>query len=191
MLSYFKELSLNRTAWLLLAFVAFALEASAIYFQYGMGLVPCVMCVYERLAIFGLLIAGLVGAISPRFFLTRWLALLLWGFSAFKGLALAIKHHDYQANPSPWNQCEFKPEFPQTMPFDQCSQASLPRVRSIAAKNNGKCSDLVCRNGLSSHFLFLLLCSLSYCLVNLNEQNLSTVAYSDNLTSGRIFAKFC
>lgn len=119
MLSYFKELSLNRTAWLLLAFVAFALEVSAIYFQYGMGLVPCVMCVYERLAIFGLLIAGLVGAISPRFFLTRWLALLLWGFSAFKGLALAIKHHDYQANPSPWNQCEFKPEFPQTMPFDQ------------------------------------------------------------------------
>ena len=119
MLSYFKELSLNRTAWLLLAFIAFALEASGIYFQYGMGLVPCVMCVYERLAILGLLIAGLIGAISPRFFLTRWLGLLLWGFSVYKGLALAIKHHDYQANPSPWNQCEFKPEFPQTMPFDQ------------------------------------------------------------------------
>ncbi|VEI44874.1 disulfide bond formation protein B [Actinobacillus equuli] len=86
MLSYFKQLSLSRTAWLLLAVIAFALEATGIYFQYGMGLVPCVMCVYERLAILGLIIAGLLGSISPRFFL---LVGLLYSFGAsvsLKGL---------------------------------------------------------------------------------------------------------
>lgn len=119
MLDYLKELSRRRTAWLLLAFTAFALEAAGLYFQYGMGLVPCVMCVYERLAFLGLLIAGLLGALAPRFTVCRLSALALWGFSAFKGLSVAVKHYDYQANPSPWNQCEFKPDFPPTMPFDQ------------------------------------------------------------------------
>lgn len=119
MLTYFKELSLNRTAWILLAIIALLLESTGLYFQYVMGLQPCVMCVYERLAISGLLLSGIIGAISPRLKLTRYFAILLWGYSAIKGLLLAIRHTDYQLNPSPWNQCEFKPDFPQTMPFDQ------------------------------------------------------------------------
>ena len=98
MLAYFKECSLKRSAWFFLALVALGLEATGLYFQHGLGLQPCVMCVYERLAILGL---------------------ILWGFSAIKGLLIAIRHTDYQLNPSPWNQCEFKPDFPQTMPFDQ------------------------------------------------------------------------
>ena len=57
MLTYFKELSLNRTAWILLAIIALLLESTGLYFQYVMGLQPCVMCVYERLAISGLLLA--------------------------------------------------------------------------------------------------------------------------------------
>lgn len=119
MLKTFKTLSLQRSAWLLLAFFAFCLEVTGLYFQHGMGLVPCVMCVYERLALSGIFIAGLIGVLAPRFFLFRWLALVLWGFSSFKGLMLAFKHYNYQTNPYPWNQCEFKPDFPQTMPFDQ------------------------------------------------------------------------
>ena len=119
MLTYFKELSLNRTAWILLAIIALLLESTGLYFQYVMGLQPCVMCVYERLAISGLLLSGIIGAISPRLKLTRYYAILMWCYRAIKGLLLAIRHTDYQLNPSPWNQCEFKPDFPQTMPFDQ------------------------------------------------------------------------
>lgn len=119
MLSYFKELSLRRPAWLLLATLACTLEVTGLYFQHKLGLIPCVMCIYERVALTGLLIAGLIALIAPNFFLFRWLALVLWGFSAFKGLSLSIKHYDYQANPSPWNQCEFKPQFPQTIPLDE------------------------------------------------------------------------
>ena len=101
MLTYFKELSLNRTAWILLAIIALLLESTGLYFQYVMGLQPCVMCVYERLAISGLLLSGIIGAISPRLKLTRYFAILLWGYSAIKGLLLAIRHTDYQLNPSP------------------------------------------------------------------------------------------
>nr|WP_314741943.1 disulfide bond formation protein DsbB [uncultured Haemophilus sp.] len=119
MLTYFKELSLNRAAWLFLALMAFLLESTGLFFQYGMGLQPCVMCVYERLAILGLFIAGILGALAPRIKAIRYLAIVLWGYSAIKGLLVAIRHTDYQLNPSPWNQCEFKPDFPQTLPLDQ------------------------------------------------------------------------
>ena len=56
----------KRAAWLLLAASAFALEAAAIWFQYGMQLDPCVMCIYERLAVVGVFAAGLIGAVLPR-----------------------------------------------------------------------------------------------------------------------------
>lgn len=119
MFVFFKKLSLSRMAWIFLAFVAFMLEVIGLYFQHGMGLQPCVMCVYERFAILGLIIAGLFGAIAPNLTFFRWGAFLLWGFSAIKGLFLAIKHTDYQLNPSIWNQCEFKPDFPKIIPLDQ------------------------------------------------------------------------
>ena len=98
MLDFFKQLSLKRSAWIFLAFTAFALESTALYFQYGMGLQPCVLCVYERLAVVGLFIAGLIG-------------------SAIKGLMISIRHLDLQMNPAPWKQCEFIPNFPETLPF--------------------------------------------------------------------------
>ena len=43
-----------------------ALEGSALYFQYGMDLQPCVMCIYERVALFGIAFAGLIGLIAPH-----------------------------------------------------------------------------------------------------------------------------
>ena len=92
MLDFFKQLSLKRSAWIFLAFTAFALESTALYFQYDMGLQPCVLCVYERLAVVGL-------------------------FSAIKGLMISIRHLDLQMNPAPWKQCEFIPNFPETLPF--------------------------------------------------------------------------
>lgn len=119
MLTFFKELSLSRGAWLFLALLALALEGAGLYFQYSLGLVPCVMCVYERVALMGLVIAGVIGCLAPRSLVIRWLALIVWGYSAIKGLFLAIRHTDYQLNPSPWNQCEFKPDFPPTVPLDQ------------------------------------------------------------------------
>ena len=82
MLDFFKQLSLKRSAWIFLAFTAFALESTALYFQYGMGLQPCVLCVYERLAVVGLFVAGLIGALAPSSLIIRILALIV-GLLAF------------------------------------------------------------------------------------------------------------
>lgn len=119
MLSYLKELSFSRNAWLLLMFSCLALEGTALYFQHGMGLVPCVMCIYERLALLAILTAGIIGAIAPRTTFVRLFALGLGLFGAIKGLLLAIKHTDYQMNPAPWNQCEILVDFPQTLPLNK------------------------------------------------------------------------
>lgn len=119
MLNYLKALSLTRGAWLLLSASCAVLEGAALYFQHGMGLNPCVMCIYERLALLAILAAGLLGSLAPKWALTRWAALALGLFGAIKGLRLALKHTDYQLNPAPWNQCSPFVEFPETLPLNQ------------------------------------------------------------------------
>ncbi|EHJ82784.1 thiol-disulfide oxidoreductase DsbB, partial [Salmonella enterica subsp. enterica serovar Baildon str. R6-199] len=47
-----------------MAFTALALEMVALWFQHVMLLKPCVLCIYERCALFGVMGAGLVGAIG-------------------------------------------------------------------------------------------------------------------------------
>ncbi|OOF78631.1 disulfide bond formation protein B [Rodentibacter caecimuris] len=119
MLAFFKQFSEKRSSWLLLVLSSLALELTALYFQYGMGLQPCVLCVYERLAMSGLFLAGIIGLLAPRSLILRLIALVLGLFSAIKGLMISIRHLDLQMNPAPWKQCEFIPNFPETMPFHQ------------------------------------------------------------------------
>ena len=117
MLALLKQFSEKRSAWFLLAFSSLALESTALYFQYCMGLQPCVLCVYERLAMIGLFIAGIIGMLAPRSLIVRLIAIALGLFSGIKGLIISIRHLDLQMNPAPWKQCEFIPNFPETMPF--------------------------------------------------------------------------
>lgn len=116
-----------------MAFTAFALELVALWFQHVMGLHPCVMCIYERCALFGVMGAGLLGAIAPKSPL-RYAAIALWLFSAAKGLQLAWAHTMIQLHPSPFATCDFAPHFPQWLPLDQW----LPQV-FVAS---GDCAEL-------------------------------------------------
>ncbi|MDO4697311.1 MAG: disulfide bond formation protein DsbB [Pasteurellaceae bacterium] len=118
MFAFFKTLSQQRMAWLLLILSCMALTITALYFQHNMGLQPCVMCIYERIALLGILIAGIFAMFAPKSRLLRWSAILFGLFCATKGLLLAIKHTDYQINPAPWNQCSPFVEFPATLPLD-------------------------------------------------------------------------
>ncbi|ATZ11751.1 disulfide bond formation protein DsbB [Erwinia amylovora] len=118
MLRYLNRCSQGRGAWLLLALTAFALEMSALYFQHVMQLPPCVMCIYERCALFGIMGAGLVGAVAPKTPL-RWGAILLWLYSAWQGLRLAREHTMIQLHPSPFVTCDFAARFPSWLPVDK------------------------------------------------------------------------
>ncbi|SUG88215.1 disulfide bond formation protein B [Salmonella enterica subsp. enterica] len=53
MLRFLNQCSRGRGAWLLMAFTALALEMVALWFQHVMLLKPCVLCIYERCALFG------------------------------------------------------------------------------------------------------------------------------------------
>lgn len=119
MLSYFKYISARRHAWGLLALSALFFETCALFFQHVLGLSPCVMCIYERLAMLDIFFAGLIGMTAPQCGYVRWAALAIWGGSALNGLQVAIQHVDYQLNPSPFNVCSPYADFPEWAPLDQ------------------------------------------------------------------------
>ncbi|MBT8448312.1 MAG: disulfide bond formation protein B, partial [Gammaproteobacteria bacterium] len=51
---------LQRRWWLLLVSSMLLFELTALYFQYRLELDPCVLCVFQRTAVMGVLVAGLV-----------------------------------------------------------------------------------------------------------------------------------
>lgn len=126
-------LSQTRYAWLVLLLTAIGLEAAALYFQYVMLLDPCVMCIYIRAAVLGIILAGVLGLIAPKLWLVRFIAMGTWGASASWGLALSIELNDMQVDPSPFSTCSFYPEFPTWLTLDTW----LPSV----FMPTGMCSD--------------------------------------------------
>ncbi len=118
MLQFFKRCSQERTIWLLVMLTALALELSALYFQYVMLLSPCVNCIYERCALFGIMGAGVLGAMAPGSPL-RYPAILLWIYSAWEGTLLAWQHNMLQLYPSPFSTCDFFVNFPDWLPLDK------------------------------------------------------------------------
>jgi disulfide bond formation protein DsbB len=107
-------------AWLLLALSALCLEATALYFQYGLALDPCVLCVYQRAAVLGLLLSALIGMSAPRLALVRWIAYTGWGASTLWALYLALKLSGMQLGfIAPSLSCSVNAKFPAWLKLDQ------------------------------------------------------------------------
>jgi len=119
-MSWLAELPQKRAAWLLLAASAFIFEAIALFFQYKMGLAPCIMCIYQRTAMLGLLAAGLVGAINPTNTILRTVGFISWGLASIWGFLIAREHIAMQTTTDPFAfSCEFEPNFPSFMPLHE------------------------------------------------------------------------
>ncbi|MBV7404641.1 disulfide bond formation protein DsbB [Enterobacter sp. ENT03] len=123
MLRFLNKCSHGRGAWLLMALTALALEMVALWFQHVMLLKPCVLCIYERSALFGVMGAGLVGAIAPKTPL-RFVAMGIWLYSAWRGIQLAWEHTNIMLHPNPFATCDFAARFPTWLPLDKW----LPQV---------------------------------------------------------------
>lgn len=104
---WLRHITRQRSAWLLLGLSAVFLEVCALLFQHVLGLRPCLMCIYERLVVIGLLGSSLIALIDPAKSLWRWGGLILWGLSIYRGLQLSLRHVDYLLHPSPFNSCSF------------------------------------------------------------------------------------
>ena len=117
MLELISKMPNERWAWGALWLSALGFEVSALYFQYALGLAPCVMCIYQRTAMLGILFAGLIPFIHNHL-LSRIVGFSLWGVSAIWGLNIAIEHVDIQMDPNPFfASCEIVPNFPGFMPL--------------------------------------------------------------------------
>jgi disulfide bond formation protein DsbB len=134
LLNKLSSLSTDRRAWLLLFFSALCLEITALYFQHVTDLRPCIMCIYQRTAVFGLLFSA-VPAMLVNNLITRLIGYLGWGISAIWGLLIAIEHVDVQTAANPFfATCEFVPNFPAWAPLHEW----LPNVFSAT----GDCGDI-------------------------------------------------
>ena len=112
----------SRLFWFGLLLTALGLETAALGFQYLMDLRPCVLCIYERVAVAGVALAGLIGLISPTQGIIRALAYLVWASSTLWGLSLAMEHVGIQMG-TPGLSCEFFANFPAWLPLDQWAPA--------------------------------------------------------------------
>ena len=109
----------QRWAWVALMSSALVLELVALYFQYAMDLAPCIMCIYQRTAVFGVLFAALLPMLHNNA-VTRLIGFAAWGVSAIWGLLIAIEHVDIQTASNPFfASCEIVPNFPSFMPLHQ------------------------------------------------------------------------
>lgn len=104
----------KRWPWLLLFLSATTLELIALYFQYAMALEPCVMCIYQRVAVFGVLFSSVPALIAPNNMYFRLVSYVGWLTSAFWGAKIAYEHVLMQ-NPDNFllaMSCDVFPNFP-------------------------------------------------------------------------------
>ncbi|MFC6439520.1 disulfide bond formation protein DsbB [Bowmanella sp. JS7-9] len=135
MIKTIAEWPTHPTAWKLLFISALGLEVCALYFQYVLDLQPCIMCVYQRTAVFGVLFAALLGIFSSENTLLRLLAQALWLVSAIWGLLIAREHVAIQQDPFGFFAgCEIVPNFPSWAPLHEW----LPQIFAAT----GDCGDI-------------------------------------------------
>ncbi len=114
------DLSTNKNAWLLLAVSALGLELAALFFQYALELKPCIMCIYQRVAIWGIFLAGILVYLGHQQVLVRIIGYALWGTSAIWGLLIAIEHVEMQTSTTSFLfGCEIIPNFPTWAPLHE------------------------------------------------------------------------
>lgn len=102
----------RKLPWVVLMLSALCFEICALYFQYAMGLEPCIMCIYQRTAMLGIFFAGLIGVIGHKHWFARLIAFAIWGTSAIWGMLIAVEHVDIQSGSSFFVMCELVPNFP-------------------------------------------------------------------------------
>lgn len=134
MLSLLNQYSKSRFAWFLLFFSTLSFEITALYFQHGLGLAPCTLCIYQRCAILGIMLASIIGLIAPKKIIARLIGIFIWLFSAYKGFALAIFHAHLQFEPNLSDTCSINVQFPTWLPLDSWFPSLFNAYGSCADK---------------------------------------------------------
>ena len=135
MLQKIKRLSMQRWPWMLLILSCLGLLASALYFQYGLNLQPCIKCIYIRVAFAGILVAALLVLLAPRQLLLRLAGTLLWLGSALYGLfqAQELVNIEQTLASGGFTTCALFADFPAWLALDKW----LPAVFEVTGTCGG------------------------------------------------------
>jgi disulfide bond formation protein DsbB len=119
LLNLFSAWAESKSAWLSLFMSSALLIVTALYFQHIMDLQPCIKCIYQRTAVFGILVSSLMPLIWQHS-LTRLLGFIGWGVASIWGFLIAHEHVDmlFAANPF-FVVCDIIPNFPAFMPLHE------------------------------------------------------------------------
>lgn len=114
------SLSSKRGFWLLLAVIALALEGVALYLQHVLQVEPCNECIYIRVGVLGIAVAGVIGAVAPRYLAMRLIGLAAWlgalGWSLYRvTLLLDLERVVSEGGEA---SCKRFKGFPDWMPLD-------------------------------------------------------------------------
>ena len=120
MLKTLRTQSSKRGLWLLLTVIALALDGVALYLQHVLQVEPCNECIYIRTGVLGIVVAGVIGALAPRYLVMRliglaaWLGALCWSLyrvNLLLGLEQAVREGKEAS-------CKRFRGFPDWMPLD-------------------------------------------------------------------------
>ena len=154
MLNLFSAWAKSKSAWLSLFMSSALLIVTALYFQHIMDLQPCIKCIYQRTAVFGILVSSLMPLIWQHS-LTRLLGFIGWGVASIWGFLIAHEHVDmlFAANPF-FVVCDIIPNFPAFMPLHEWCQQCLERL-AIAVKTRGNFWIWGWHNGCASSLVYM------------------------------------
>ena len=125
MMSKLSQWAEHKSSWFVLFATSLGLQIAALYFQYGMGLQPCIMCIYQRTAMYGIVISALVVLIKNNGF-TRMLGFAGWAVSSAWGFLIAKEHLTILNASNPFfASCEIVPNFPSRLPLHEWIPASF------------------------------------------------------------------
>lgn len=86
MLSKILNLIQSRLYWVALISLGFILEAVALYYQYALDYLPCVLCIHVRIWIMGFMLVAIAALLLHRYFYTSMISHLLTSVMIAGGL---------------------------------------------------------------------------------------------------------
>lgn len=116
-LYFFNIYSKYRKYWFILIISIFVLISIALFIQYFFLIKPCILCIYQRCALCGIAIAGIIALTAPNILFFRLMGSFIWLYSALQGLLLSKQHITIMFQPSPFVTCDLFIKFPNWLPL--------------------------------------------------------------------------
>ncbi len=125
----------NRIIYLAVFLACTGLLAAAYYFEYVLYMDPCPLCIMQRIAVFMVGIAGLLGFLLGHNQVARIATAVLMSLGALLGIGVAARHVWIQSLPAD--------QVPTCGPSLEYMVDTLPwaEVLTVMLRGNGNCAD--------------------------------------------------